>query len=61
VVIYFLVRALTRLTPEAKAPTPEVETKVCPYCISDVPLKATRCPYCTSDLTEGARTALPAR
>lgn len=25
-------------------------TKVCPYCLSEVPLKATKCAHCTSDL-----------
>lgn len=28
----------------------EPETKVCPYCLSEVKFKATRCPYCTSEL-----------
>lgn len=33
--------------PEApKAPT----TKKCPYCLSEIPLEATRCPHCTSEL-----------
>lgn len=30
----------------AKAP----ETKKCPFCCSDVPVKAVKCPYCTSAL-----------
>jgi large conductance mechanosensitive channel len=25
-------------------------TKVCPYCKTDIPIKATRCPNCTSEL-----------
>jgi large conductance mechanosensitive channel len=25
-------------------------TKNCPYCLSVIPIKATRCPHCTSDL-----------
>lgn len=28
----------------------EPETKVCPYCLSEVKFKATRCPHCTSEL-----------
>lgn len=28
----------------------EPETKVCPYCLSEVKFKATKCPYCTSEL-----------
>ena len=49
-VLFLFLRTVTRLTPQTKAPTPEVTTKVCPFCISNVPLNATRCPYCTSQL-----------
>lgn len=30
----------------------EPETKVCPYCLTEVKYKATRCPHCTSVLEE---------
>ena len=30
--------------PEAPA------TKICPYCMSEIPIAATRCAYCTSEL-----------
>ena len=30
----------------------EPETKVCPYCLTDVKYHATRCPHCTSELVE---------
>ena len=29
-----------------KAPT----TRTCPYCMSEIAIKATRCPHCTSEL-----------
>ena len=29
---------------------PEPTTKVCPYCFSEINIKATKCPNCTSDL-----------
>lgn len=29
---------------------PEPTTKICPYCISEISIKATRCPHCTSVL-----------
>ena len=32
-------------TPE---PTPEPTTKICPFCLSEIDIKATRCKYCTS-------------
>lgn len=28
----------------------EPTTKLCPYCLSEIPFKATRCPHCTSKL-----------
>jgi large conductance mechanosensitive channel len=47
-VIFLIVRAFNKMKkPEAPAaPT----TKECPYCLSSIPLKATRCPHCTSQL-----------
>ena len=30
----------------------EPETKLCPYCLSEIPFKATKCAHCASDLTE---------
>ena len=46
-VVFMLVRAANRIQrPKAVAPT----TKDCPYCLSSIPLKATRCPQCTSEL-----------
>lgn len=49
-VIFLLVRAYRRaqlaVADEPTGPT----TKKCPYCLSAIPLKATRCAYCTSQL-----------
>jgi large conductance mechanosensitive channel len=47
-VVFMLVRAVNRMQrPKPAAPT----TKDCPYCLSIIPLKATRCPHCTSELS----------
>ena len=35
---------------------PEPTTKICPYCISEISIKATRCPHCTSILVDNAET-----
>lgn len=35
----------------------EVTTKACPYCFSEIDIKATRCPHCTSVLIEEEATA----
>ncbi|HEX2712138.1 MAG TPA: large conductance mechanosensitive channel protein MscL [Candidatus Acidoferrales bacterium] len=46
--IFLLVRQVNRLK---KQPAPAAATtKECPYCLSAVPLKATRCAQCTSEL-----------
>ncbi len=46
--LYFVVRIINRLKKE---PAPlEPNTKECPYCLSTIPVKATRCAHCTSEL-----------
>lgn len=35
-----------------KEPEKAPETKKCPYCLSEIPVKATRCGHCTSELKE---------
>ena len=40
--------SLGRKPAAPAAPT----TKKCPYCLSDIPIGATRCPHCTSQLEE---------
>ena len=46
--IFLLVRQVNRLKSE---PAPvAVTTKECPFCLSLIPLKATRCPNCTSQI-----------
>ena len=43
--IFFVLRAANRMIRKA-APS----TKDCPFCVSSIPLAATRCPSCTSQL-----------
>jgi len=35
-----------------ESPEPESTTKLCPYCLSEIHIKAIRCPHCTSKLEE---------
>ena len=42
------IMALGQKKQEPAAPS----TKKCPYCLSDIPVQATRCPHCTSVLAE---------
>jgi large conductance mechanosensitive channel len=47
-VIFMLVRQVNRWSKPAPAAAPT--TRECPYCLSAIPLKATRCPACTSEV-----------
>ncbi len=47
-VIFLIVKQVNRF--KKKPPEEAPATKECPFCISQVPLKAVRCPNCTSDL-----------
>ncbi len=49
-VIFFLIRAINRMNREEEEESAEPTTKDCPYCFSEIPIKATRCPNCTSQL-----------
>lgn len=49
-VLFWVVRALSRLRAKPAVAPAAPTTKECPYCLSTIPLKATRCPYCTSSL-----------
>ncbi len=47
--IFLLVRGINRLYRTTPAPAPP-STRPCPYCLTAVPLAATRCPACTSEI-----------
>ncbi|MBC8263979.1 MAG: large conductance mechanosensitive channel protein MscL [Anaerolineales bacterium] len=49
-VMFLLIRTINRMKREEEAPPAEPTTKECPYCLSTIPIKATRCPHCTSEL-----------
>jgi large conductance mechanosensitive channel len=48
--IFILVRQVNRLQAQKEAAPEAPTTKDCPYCLSTIPLAATRCPQCTSEL-----------
>jgi len=48
--VFLLIRSINRLKRQGEAPPAIPTTKECPYCISMVPIKATRCSHCTSEL-----------
>jgi large conductance mechanosensitive channel len=52
-VIFLLIRQVNKLKRQPE-PAPAVPTtKECPFCLSVIPIKATRCPHCTSELKTG--------
>jgi len=48
--IFLLIRVINKIKMKEEALPPEPTTKGCPYCLSRIPIKATRCPHCTSKL-----------
>ncbi|HAR96362.1 MAG TPA: large conductance mechanosensitive channel protein MscL, partial [Deltaproteobacteria bacterium] len=48
--IFLMVKTVNKMRREQEAPPAEPTTKDCPYCLSAIPLKATRCPHCTSEI-----------
>lgn len=52
-VIFLLVRTINRMRKKSEEPAPAPATKDCPYCLSAIPIKATRCAHCTSELPKG--------
>ena len=49
--IFLVVRTMNRLSRPKEAPAAEPTTKECPYCLSVIPVGATRCPHCTAQLS----------
>lgn len=50
--LFLVIRNMNKLRSMVEKPQPEAapDTKECPYCLSTIPIKATRCPNCTSEL-----------
>ena|SRR5205823_4707366 len=49
--VFLLVRQVNRMRAK---PVPTPTTKECAYCMSIIPIAATRCPHCTSELQRAA-------
>ncbi len=53
-ILFLIIKAFNKakdLTKKEEAPA-EPTTKKCPFCQSEIDIKATRCPHCTSELKE---------
>lgn len=56
-VIFCIIRVMNKVTSKLVKKTEEEEaaaptTKKCPYCLSEIPLEATKCAHCTSEVGE---------
>lgn len=53
-VVFLMVKGINKLHDLGKKPVAEAPaaptTKICPYCQSEISIKAVKCPHCTSDL-----------
>lgn len=55
VVFFLVVRPLNALLARTKkGPEPVATAKDCPYCLSSIPIAATKCAFCTADLPTAA-------
>ncbi len=48
--VFLLVRSINRMKREQPAPPPTPTERPCPFCQTNISLKATRCPNCTSQV-----------
>lgn len=55
-VIFLLVKGMNALAslgrPKEDEKEEEPTSKKCPYCLSEIDIKATRCPHCTSEIMD---------
>ena len=49
-IFFFVVKPVNRYAKAKEAPAAAPTTRECPFCITEISLKATRCPHCTSTL-----------
>lgn len=50
--MFLIIKGLNSLKKKEEAAPAEPTTKACPFCCTDIPIKATRCPHCTSTLEQ---------
>lgn len=59
-VIFVVIKSFNKLHElghKEEEKTEEPTTKICPYCMSEIDIHATRCPHCTSVLEEEKKEA----
>jgi large conductance mechanosensitive channel len=59
VVFYFVVMPVTRLVSRfSPEPPPAAPTRECPYCMSKIPVRASKCAFCTADVGDRVEEAI---
>lgn len=59
VVFFAVVRPVNALMSRRKTETPvEATTRACPYCLSSIPIGASRCAFCTQEVPAMAATGM---
>lgn len=53
-IIFIIVKLVNKVMSLGKKPVKEEAptTKKCPYCFSEIDIKATKCPHCTGDIID---------
>lgn len=52
VIFFFVVKPINWLTARRKTELPtDPTTRECPYCFSNIPVRATRCAFCTAEIS----------
>lgn len=51
-VIFTAIKGINKLHRPKPEPVVQPETKICPYCMSEIHIKATKCPHCASLINE---------
>ena len=52
VIFFFVVKPVNWLMSRRKTELPaDPTTRDCPFCVSSIPVQATRCPFCTSEVS----------
>ena len=50
--LFLVIKAINKTKKKEEEAPAEPTTKVCPFCQSEISIKATRCPNCTSELKD---------
>ena len=50
IVMFIVIKKVFGALKKKDVTPAEPTTKECPYCLSEIPIKATKCPHCTSEL-----------